>query len=129
MYILVVDDHPLFAEALRQVLLRLGNHTIVHIAENADKAFQLIEQHKLYDLILVDVNLPGLDGFGLIRKLSKNFNTTPIIIISADHNIKIAQQVNKQGVMGYIHKSLQAKEIISIVRLVLGGCLFPIRDR
>lgn len=45
----MVDDHSLFAEALRQVLLRLGNHTVIHIAENAEKAFQLIEQAYTYD--------------------------------------------------------------------------------
>lgn len=77
-----------------------------------------------YDLILVDIHLTGLDGFGFIRKLNKNFNTTPVIVISADKSLDLIQEATRQGAMGYIHKSLQAKEIMSIVHSVLSGNIY-----
>lgn len=124
MHILIIDDHPLFADALRQVFLRLGNHIIIHIAENAEKAMDYIEKNPNYDLIVVDINLPGLDGFGLLRQLQKHFISTPIVMISASNEPALMRQALEQGAMAYVHKSTNAKGLLHVAHQVLNGNIY-----
>lgn len=124
MHILIVDDHPLFADALRQVFLRLSNHVIIHTAENADRAMDYIKQNPSYDLILIDINLPGLDGFGLLRQLQKHFISTPIVMISASNEPSLIRQALEQGAMAYIHKSINAKGLLHAAHEVLSGNIY-----
>jgi DNA-binding NarL/FixJ family response regulator len=62
MHILLVDDHTLFREALLHVLNQLDSHIVVHEAANAEEAAQLISHTRTLDLILLDIDLPGVDG-------------------------------------------------------------------
>ncbi len=121
MRILVLDDHPLFADAMRQVLLRLGNDVHIHTADTVARALYFVDNGKVYDLILADVNLPGLDGFAFIRLLRERFIVSPVIMVSASQNGEKIRMAQQQGAMGYIHKSSDAKTILNAVQQVLGG--------
>jgi DNA-binding NarL/FixJ family response regulator len=124
--ILVLDDHPLFADAMRQVLLRLGNDVHIHTADTVAHALYFVDNDKVYDLILADINLPGLDGFAFIRLLRERFIASPVIIVSASQNAGKIRMAQQQGAMGYIHKSSDAKTMLNAVQQVLGGNLcFP----
>ncbi|EIJ34073.1 response regulator [Thiothrix nivea] len=124
MNILILDDHPLFAEALRQILLRLGNHVFVHVTDHAHRAIGLIDGGKTFDLILLDLKLPGLDGFAFMRLLRDRFVTAPVVIVSASRDADKSQQALEQGAMGYIHKSSDAKTILSGIHQVLAGNMY-----
>lgn len=124
MNILILDDHPLFADALRQVLLRLGNHVVVHIAEDARHALAFIEAGKVYDLIFVDINLPGLDGFAFIRQLHGHFVTSPWVMISGSPDAEKRRMALQQGAMGYVHKSADARTVLTAVHEVLAGNIY-----
>jgi DNA-binding NarL/FixJ family response regulator len=124
--ILVLDDHPLFADAMRQVLLRLGNDVHIHTADTVAHALYFVDNGKVYDLILADINLPGLDGFAFIRLLRERFIASPVIMVSASQNAGKIRMAQQQGAMGYIHKSSDAKTMLNAVQQVLGGNLcFP----
>lgn len=121
MNILILDDHPLFAEAMRQVLLRLGNQTFIQHVTNVTQALSLLEQSKIFDLILLDLQLPGLDGFSLLRILQERLISTPVIVVSASDNPATLQQVMRAGAMGYISKALDAKAMLNVVHHVMAG--------
>ncbi|MBJ6609750.1 MAG: response regulator transcription factor [Candidatus Thiothrix moscowensis] len=121
MRVLILDDHPLFADAMRQVLLRLGNNIHIHAADNAIHALRFVDEGNEYDLILVDINLPGLDGFSFMRLLRERLVVSPVIIISASQNTQKITLAMQQGAMGYIHKSSNAKTILNSIQHVLSG--------
>lgn len=124
MHILILDDHPLFAEALKQIVLRLGNHVIIHLADAAHTAMAYIESGQEYDLIMVDLNLPGLDGFAFMRLLEANFVLSPVVIVSATENREEIQRALSQGALGFIPKASDAKTILGAIRTVLNGDIY-----
>lgn len=122
--ILILDDHPLYAEAMRQILLRLGNHVFVDITDDACQATALIDTGKTFGLILVDLNLPGLDGLAFIRLLRDRFVTAPVVIVSASQDTGKSREALAQGAMGYIHKSSDARAVLAAIHQVLAGKVF-----
>lgn len=124
MYILIVDDHPLFASALCQVALRLSKQVIVHIAASVEQAMQLLEHGKPYDLILLDINLPGLDAFGLMRQLHKQAIKTPVLMISSSIEPDLMRYALEQGAMAYVHKSIDARSLLQAAHQVLSGNIY-----
>lgn len=124
MRILILDDHPLFADALSQIVSRLQHNVDINLARNTKQAFELIYVGKNYDLILVDLKLEGLDGFGFMRALNDKFITSPIIVISSNQNTIDIQHAYKLGAMGFIHKSAQSDEILNAIKQVLEGKIY-----
>ena len=124
MHILILDDHPLFAEALKQIVLRLGNNVIIHTADSADKAIEYIESGRDYELIMVDLHLPGLDGFGFMRLLHSHFILAPVVVVSASQETEDIRRCLEYGAMGFIPKASDAKTILSSIQTVLQGNIF-----
>ena len=65
MKILILDDHPLFSQALKQIVQNMHEVRTVDLAVHVDEALKYFEDGNTYDLLLVDIGLPGLDGFSL----------------------------------------------------------------
>lgn len=124
MHILILDDHPLFAEALKQIVLRLGNNVIIHMADSADKALEYIESGRDYELIMVDLHLPGLDGFGFMRLLHTHFILAPVVVVSASQEPEAIRRCLEYGAMGFIPKASDAKVILNAIHTVLQGNIF-----
>lgn len=124
MHILILDDHPLFGEALKQIVLRLGNNVIIHLADESNKAVAYIESVREYDLIMVDLNLPGLDGFGFMRLLNANFVLSPVVVISATENREDIKRVLEYGAMGFIPKASDSRTILGAIRTILQGDIY-----
>ena len=128
MRILILDDHPLFAKALSQIVSRLESDVQIDLADNTKQAFHKIDSGYNYDLLLVDLKLQGLDGFGFIRALNDKFITSPVIVISSNENRADMQHAYDLGAMGFIHKSAQSDEILSAVKRVLDGHIYQKTD-
>ncbi len=124
MRILILDDHPLFANALSQIVSRIGSNVSIELASNTKQAFDFIEYGNNYDLILVDLKLQGLDGFGFIRALNDKFITSPVIVISSNENRADVQHAYELGAMGFIHKSAKSDEILYAIKQVLEGLIY-----
>ncbi len=124
MEFLIVDDHPLFAEGLRHVLTRLSLRPRVSIAKDAAEALEKVTSGVKYELILVDLHLPGLDGLGFIRALHKQNILSPIAVISATNDIQLIKHAMSEGAMGYIPKSAGANDIMDGVKTVMSGSVY-----
>ena len=124
MYILIVDDHPLFASALCQVALRLSKQVIVRIAASVEQAMHCFEHNKNYDLILLDINSPGLDGFGFMRQLHNQSINTPVLMIAWSTEPELMRDALEQGARAYVHKSVDARSLLHAAHQVLSGHIY-----
>ncbi|MEZ5453944.1 MAG: response regulator transcription factor, partial [Thiothrix sp.] len=110
----------------RQILLRLGNHVFVSMADSVQQAIGLIDGGKIFDLIVLDLKLPGLDGFAFMRLLQDRFVTAPVVVVSASQDNGKCRQALALGAMGYIHKSSAAKVILDgIHQILIGNVYYP----
>jgi len=124
MKILVVDDHPLILEALRHVLRQLDNEVDVLDARTAEQGKALVAVHPDAGLLLLDLGLPGADGFTLLETLRTDYPTIPVVVLSAsDHREDILRSIDL-GAMGYIPKSCSSQIMLHALRLVLSGGVY-----
>jgi DNA-binding NarL/FixJ family response regulator len=124
MNILLIDDHPLFRAGIADVVRELS--TATHCAEvsNCEGAVRLIKGGAEFDLILLDLNLPGMDGMTGITILRDALPATPIVILSATENAAKIRQAIGTGAKGYIPKSSGRDLILGALRLVLSGGVY-----
>lgn len=126
MKILVVDDHPLIREALRQVLKQLDKHIELLEAPSAGETLAAAAQHDDLDLILLDLTLPGSDGFELLRELREQYPAVPVVVLSASDQPETVMRALDEGAMGFIPKTSNNDALIGALRLVLSrGVYLP----
>jgi len=126
--ILVVDDHALVREGLRQVLKILDENVEVLETENCAGAFELAQQHPDIDLILLDYHLPDMNGLEALDTLGRKHPELPVLVLSGSANQQIAQQVLRSGASGYINKSGASEELIHAIERVLNGDIYHPED-
>ncbi|RLQ87191.1 response regulator [Notoacmeibacter ruber] len=119
--ILIADDHPLFRGALRQVLSGLPNACEIHEAGDFAGAKRLVEEGEDYDLILLDLNMPGSSGHSAIVGLSAVQSNIPIIVVSASESPETIRRAIELGASGYIAKSASMETIREAIERVLEG--------
>lgn len=123
--ILVVEDSPADARLTQEALREKAEHANVHIVPDAEQALTYLTERKAdrrppVDLILLDLNLPGLDGRELLRQLKDNtdFRKTPVVIVSTSSAPEDIQSAYKMGASAYIVKPVDAEEYFWGVRLL-----------
>jgi DNA-binding NarL/FixJ family response regulator len=119
--ILVVDDHALVREGLRQVLKGLDEEVEVLEAAHCFRAFELAAQHPDLDLVLLDYHLPDMNGLDALAVFRKNHPELPIVMLSGSVNPQTVRQVLDRGAAGFIAKAGMSSELLSILRQVLDG--------
>lgn len=124
MKILVVDDHPLIREALRQVLQALDRELDLLEAQTTAEALQLMRREQNVSLVLLDLALPDVDGFEALRQLREEFPGAPIVVLSATEDPDAVLRAIDAGAMGYIPKTSSTQLLIQALRLVLSGGIY-----
>lgn len=119
--VLVVDDHPLFAEAVSAILGRLGRHVVVRTAPSAEAALEEIDAGKTLDLVLLDLALPGLAGRAAFDAIHERAPAVPIVIVTASEPSTRVHELLKAGARGFVQKRATADELVSVLRFVLTG--------
>lgn len=121
MKILVVDDHSLFREGLHLLLTRLGDDVEIFDAANADAGLAYAAKGVAIDLILLDVNLPGLRGLDSLKLFRHSYPDSPIVLLSGVDASPLIREALAKGAQGFIHKSVTADEMLAAIRSVLEG--------
>lgn len=125
MKILSVDDHPLFREAVKSVLEQLSSEqTQIIEAASCEEALELCQTHPDLDLIVLDFELPGMDGLSGLCQLRDCQPATPIVMISATEERDTIMNAIEQGAKGFIPKSSSAEVMLSALQLVLSGGVY-----
>ncbi len=122
--IIIVDDHPLFIEGIRNILGRLEETVEIITSGSCEEAIELTETDDDFDLLLLDLNLPGISGLDGMQRLRHQMPATPIVLLSASEDRGTILRAIEQGAKGFISKSAEAKVIISALRLVLSGGVY-----
>ena len=121
---LVVDDHPVLRDGLAALLRQMGPETVVLQAGDAAQALALVAQHADLDAVVLDIAMPGIDGFRAIPEFGRLRPELPIIVLSSSESPHDVRHALSQGALGYVPKSASQKTLISAIRLVLNGELY-----
>lgn len=124
MEVLLIDDHPLYLEGIQGLLQRLNNTVIIHTSGSCEEALELTKNVDDMDLILLDLNLPGMSGLEGMRQLRHQLPATPIVLLTASEDCNKILSAIDQGAKGYIPKSSTSDIIISALQLVLSGGVY-----
>lgn len=118
--LLVVDDHALMREGLCRLLTLEPNFEIVGQANNGLEAIEMV-QHQLPDVILMDINMPKLNGIGASKEILKLYPDIKILALTVCEEEEKIFECIKAGATGYLLKDVQAQVLIDAVKTVWSG--------
>ncbi|WP_207478459.1 LuxR C-terminal-related transcriptional regulator [Arenibaculum pallidiluteum] len=124
MRILIGDDHMLFREGLRRLLEQLSPDASFVDASTFDEVRDIVDAGGAFDLILIDLQMPGWPGFSGIEQLCHAAGDTPVVVISASESQSDVRAALDNGASGYIPKSSSVKIMLSALHLVLAGGIY-----
>lgn len=124
MKILHIDDHEIFAQGLALALEAGFADTRVICGHDANEALRQLEQHPDLDLAILDLNMPGIDGLGLIDAFNERNFALPIVIMSAEEDPWQIRDCMQAGALGFIPKMFTKEEIIAALNRILAGETF-----
>ena len=124
MKILIADDHALFREGLQYTLKALDKNVEILEAGNGSQAIQIVRHYPDLDLVLMDLDMPGLDGYHGLTQLRQNYPELPVVIVTASEYEQDMIRVMKCGASGYIPKSMTSKDMLAAIGKILNGDVF-----
>lgn len=124
MKILVVDDYALVREGLRHALRALDEDVQVLEARDAEEALRLLASQPPPDLVLLDIGLPGMDGFLALDEMRRAHSAVPIVVLSASTDQRDIASALNMGAMGFIPKMAPREVMLRALRLVLAGGVY-----
>ncbi|MCS6986246.1 MAG: response regulator transcription factor [Sphingomonadaceae bacterium] len=126
--VLIVDDHPLVRDGLRTILAVAFDSCELFEAATLEEAVGVIRREGDFDLVLLDLNIPGAHGFSGLRTLRREFPTLPVVIVSAATEKGLVDGALAEGASGFIPKSLKRSQLVDAVRHVLAGEIYVPAD-
>ncbi|HCJ50818.1 MAG: hypothetical protein COZ20_00470 [Gallionellales bacterium CG_4_10_14_3_um_filter_54_96] len=121
--LLIADDHAIVREGLKQ-LVRLTQD--IGVAGEAASGTEVLEQIRggNFDLLLLDMNMPGINGIELIKQVKESQPALPVFVYSMYNDLHLANAAFKAGASGYFTKSSDPKMLMEAVRKVYQGGQF-----
>lgn len=119
--ILIADDHPLFREALRGAVARALPGAQLREAADVDALHALVEAEPDADLLLLDLNMPGAQGFSALVHLRARHPQLPVVVVSAREEPAVMRRALDHGAVGFIPKSADAATLGAAIATVLEG--------
>lgn len=118
--VLITDDHPVVRRGIRQILEDDERISLIQEASNGKELFERLEEH-LFDVILLDISLPGRSGLDLISQIKRTQQSIAILILSIHSEEMYAIKALKSGASGYLTKASAPEELISAIIKVSRG--------
>ncbi|MGF6691906.1 DNA-binding NarL/FixJ family response regulator [Metapseudomonas resinovorans] len=122
--ILIADDHPLFREAIHNVISDGFPESEVMETADLDSALALTQEHDDLDLILLDLNMPGMHGLNGLINLRNEAPTVPVVIVSAEQDKQVVLQAITYGAVGFITKSSPRAQMTDAIEQILNGNVY-----
>ena len=118
--ILMIDDHSIVRNGIKMMLGTTDDIEIVAEAESAEEAQRLL--HKgVFDVVLLDIELPGMNGFEFLKILHASHPKLPILMLSMHPENIYGPRALKFGASGYLSKNSSLETLTSAIRTVAGG--------
>jgi DNA-binding NarL/FixJ family response regulator len=122
--ILIVDDHPLYREGMMSALRAQMGDVEVLGADSAEEGLVVLARHPEVDLVLIDVRLPGMDGFAALSVYGARFPTVSRMLDSGSDEPNYLKRAFEAGASGFIPKSMPVGEVTTAIRRVLEGGVY-----
>ena len=120
MKILIADDHSVVREGLKQYVKTLGKETSVDEAVDGREAWEMIKRYD-YDLVILDVSMPGISGLDLLKRMKDTGLTTRVLILSVHPQEQYAMRALRMGASGYLSKDSAFEELKVAIRKIISG--------
>src|SRR5437879_7757647 len=118
--ILLVDDHTIVRDGLKQILSRTFPQAVFGEARNAREAFAAIENTK-WDVILLDISLPGQSGLDVLKQIKILQSEAKVLVLTMHPEDQYATRVLKAGASGYLTKETASEEVVNALTKILAG--------
>jgi len=125
--VLLVDDHDLVRTGIRRLLEDTEGIRVVAEARSGEEAVAMVQSAKP-DVVLMDVNMPGMGGLEATRKLLRLDPTLKIIVVSVHTDGLVPKRILEAGAVGYLTKGCSAEEVILALRTVQRGQRYISRE-
>ena len=118
---IVADDHPLFRNAISQVLQTMGGEQEIVEAQDMASLQIKLSDHPDTDLVLLDLHMPGAHGFSALAYVQGHCGKMPVLVVSANEKTDIIQRAVEFGARGFLPKSSGVTTILEAIQTVLQG--------
>ena len=123
MRLLLADDHGLFRDSMAVWLKQLDENLIIDFADSLNSVKNNLQQNN-YDLVMMDLGMPGMQGAVSIKQICSQLGNTPVLVVSADENPLAIRSCIDAGASGYVTKSSPGDTILLAARQVLSGARY-----
>jgi DNA-binding NarL/FixJ family response regulator len=121
---LIIDDHPLFREALHAAVRSAYPEADTMEAHSIAEALDLLTAQPAYDLALLDLSMPDVQGFDGLLQLRTRHPRLPVVVVSGHEEQKIIAEALSYGAAGYIPKSIRKDALAAAIRYVMDGSIY-----
>ena len=120
MRVLVADDHDLVRESIAAILT--GNDfSVVELAADLGQALDLVAAGDQFDLVLLDYEMPGMNGLDGLERMMKAAGGAPVALLSGTASHDVANKALEAGAAGFIPKTLSTRSMITAVKFMVAG--------
>jgi DNA-binding NarL/FixJ family response regulator len=124
MKILIADDHPLFRDAFKGILLQLQHDVVITEKASFEELMRLCSAHEFeFDMAFIDLAMPGGNPYDTISHLNKLNSNTPIVVVSGEESKDVIKNAIASGAIGFLPKSLDTDNLISNLKHILSGAM------
>ena len=121
---LIIDDHPLFREALSSALKVVDPQADIYEATSIEGALDVLDVHDDFELALLDLSLPGTSGFSGLIRLRASHPKLPILVVSGHEEPSLVREALTLGIAGYVPKSTSKKRLAEAIAKALAGDVY-----
>ena len=118
--VLICDDHSIVRDGLKRILAATADLQVTGEAADGDRALALVKAND-YDVVMLDMSMPGLSGIDLIKRLKIEKPRLRILVLSMHGESQYAARALKAGAAGYLNKDAAADALLGALRKVAGG--------
>ncbi len=118
--IALIDDHKLFREGVKRILSYEPSFEVVAEADDGNKAHEIVEQYQP-DIVLMDINMPDVNGIEATRQLIESFSNVKVIILSIHDDENYVHHALQTGAQGYLLKEMDTESLMEAIRVVHEG--------
>ncbi|WP_299552017.1 response regulator transcription factor [Seonamhaeicola sp.] len=122
--ILIADDHQLFIDGIKSILLKEIGIDVIAEASNGLKVLQLLENNVSPDIIITDIRMPVMDGIALTRELTKSYTNIKVLALSMYDQTADVIEMLDAGAKGYVTKNVDKKELVNAIHTLVKGDYF-----
>ena len=118
--VLIVDDHDIVREGLKQIVLETGDITVGGEARTGAEAMERVRSGK-WDVVILDLNLPDRPGLDVLAQIRAFAPQLPVLILSMHQQVSYAARVLKAGALGYVSKDSAREHLVHAIRKIARG--------